>query len=317
MIWIRWLLFLEVKEKDIDKEYTEAGMNGFSQDELREQFNTDDYHVLIVANKYQTGFDQPLLYTMFVDKKLSGITAVQTLSRLNRTHMGKHDTFVLDFVNEAEEIQESYKPYYEQTIVEETSDPNLLYDLKYKLDDYNIYWHSEVDKFNSVFYDPGNKDKADAQGILNAYLDPAVIRYKDREEEEQADFKSTLTTFVRQYAFLLQIIPFKDVELHKLYSYGRFLLKKLPKDLNSGYISLDNDVTLDYYRIEETFSGDNRISEAEDISGVTHAGSGSKLEEEIESLSEIIKIFMSILEQRILQKVINSLLIRYRMTYER
>jgi len=134
---------------------------------------------------------------MFVDKKLSGITAVQTLSRLNRTHMGKHDTFVLDFVNEAEEIQESYKPYYEQTIVEETSDPNLLYDLKYKLDDYNIYWHSEVDKFNSVFYDPGNKDKADAQGILNAYLDPAVIRYKDREEEEQADFKSTLTTFVR------------------------------------------------------------------------------------------------------------------------
>ena len=280
-----------VKEEDIDKEYTEAGMNGFSQDELREQFNTDDYHVLIVANKYQTGFDQPLLHTMFVDKKLSGIAAVQTLSRLNRTHKGKHDTFVLDFVNEAEEIQKSYKPYYEQTIVEETSDPNLLYDLKYKLDDYNVYWKSELDKFNSIFYDPSNKDKADAQGMLNAFLDPAVLRYKERSEEEQDDFKSTLTTFVRQYAFLLQIIPFKDVELHKLYSYARFLLKKLPKDINSGNISLDNDVTLEYYRIEETFSGDNRISETENISGVTHAGSGSRPEEEIESLSEIIKIF--------------------------
>lgn len=280
-----------VKEKDIDKEYTEAGMNGFPQDELRERFNTDDYHVLIVANKYQTGFDQPLLHTMFVDKKLSGIAAVQTLSRLNRTHKGKHDTFVLDFVNEAEEIQEAYKPYYEQTIVEETSDPNLLYDLKYKLDDYNIYWHSEVEKFNSVFYDNTKKDQADAQGLLNAYLDPAVERYRERDEEEQADFKSTLTTFVRQYAFLLQIIPFKDIELHKLYSYGRFLLKKLPRENNSGMISLDNDVTLEYYRIEETFSGDNRISETEEIRGTTHAGSGKKQEEEKEALSEIIKIF--------------------------
>ena len=280
-----------VKEKEIDKEYTETGMNGFSQDELRERFDTDQYNVLIVANKYQTGFDQPLLHTMFVDKKLSGITAVQTLSRLNRTHKGKHDTFVLDFVNEAEEIQEAYKPYYEQTIVEETSDPNLLTDLKYKLDDYNIYWHSELEKFNSVFYDPAKKDQAEAQGFLNAYLDPAVERYKGRDEEEQVDFKSTLTTFVRQYAFLLQIIPFKDIELHKLYSYGRFLLKKLPRENDAGSISLDNDVTLQYYRIEETFSGDNRISETAAIKGVTYAGSGRVDEEEEEVLSEIIKIF--------------------------
>ncbi|MFW6029823.1 MAG: type I restriction endonuclease subunit R, partial [Halanaerobiales bacterium] len=132
---------------------------------------------------------------------------------------------------------------------------------------------------------------AEAQGLLNAYIDPAVERYKDRDEEEQVDFKSTLTTFVRQYSFMLQIIPFKDVDLHKLYSYGRFLLKKLPRENNSGNISLDNDVTLEYYRVEETFSGDNRISETENIKGVTHAGSGGKPEEEIENLSEIIKIF--------------------------
>jgi len=282
-----------VTDEDTGEEYTERGMNQFSEDELPRKFKTDQYQVLIVAEKYQTGFDEPLLHTMFVDKKLSGLKAVQTLSRLNRTCSGKHDTFVLDFVNEASDIQKAFKPYYEQTMIEKTTDPNLLYDLKHKLDDYQIYWQSEVDQFNKVFFKPKKKQSSEDQALLNSHIDSAVKRYLDTPEDEQEEFKSTLTTFVRQYSFIMQINRMEDTELHKLYNYGKFLLKKLPKQSNTGIIDLDNEVTLEYYRIEQTQSGDFSISEGESepISGPTHAGTGGKQEEEEESLSELIRIF--------------------------
>ena len=263
-----------VTDPDTGKEYTEAGMNGFSQDELPKKFATEKYQILIVANKYQTGFDQPLLHTMYVDKKLTGLNAVQTLSRLNRTHPAKHDTFALDFVNEIETIQKSFQPYYEQTILEEPTNPNLLYDLKYKLDDFQIYWDSEVEKFNSVFFKPEFRQKAEDQGLLNSYLEPAVERFRDLSEEEQDEFKSTLKTYVRQYSFLAQIVPFKDEELHKFHAYAKFLLRKLPKRDKGSQISLDNEVTLEYYRLDMTNEEETieLIQEDGRVRGPNHAG---------------------------------------------
>ena len=138
-----------------DKEYTEVGMNnGIKEKELPEKFATDEYQVLLVAEKYQTGFDQPLLHTMYVDKRLAGIQAVQTLSRLNRTHPGKEDTFVLDFVNDTQEILDAFQPYYEQTTVGEQAQPQQLYELQAKLDAQQVYYKTEVEEFSKVFYKP-------------------------------------------------------------------------------------------------------------------------------------------------------------------
>src|SRR5262249_5933847 len=145
--------------------------------ELPERFGSDEYQVLIVAEKYQTGFDQPLLHTMYVDKRLAGIQAVQTLSRLNRTHVGKEDTFVLDFVNEPEEIRLAFQPYYEQTIVAEEATPQQLYELQAKLDAYQIYHKAEVEEFAKVFYSP-SKNQSNDHAKMNALIDPAVNRFK-------------------------------------------------------------------------------------------------------------------------------------------
>src|SRR5690606_3201385 len=158
--------------------YTEPGMNGFAERELPDKFHSDDYKVLLVTEKYQTGFDEPLLHTMYVDKPLSGIKAVQTLSRLNRTCPGKHDTFILDFVNDPEEIQASFQPYYEATILSETTDPNLLYDLQADLDPFQVYTEEEMEAVNELEVGAGIKKSAKAQSELNAWLDKGIERFK-------------------------------------------------------------------------------------------------------------------------------------------
>src|SRR5699024_6355020 len=157
--------------------YTEAEMNEFGEKELPEQFGTDNYQVLIVAEKYQTGFDEPLLHTMYVDKPLSGIKAVQTLSRLNRTCPGKEDTFVLDFVNSPDDIKESFQRYYEVTGLSEVTDPNLLYDLQYELEAMQVYTSTEVNQVNELEFSGKANDKR-SQVRLNAFLDPAVDRFE-------------------------------------------------------------------------------------------------------------------------------------------
>ena len=234
---------------------TEAQLNGFGERVLPEKFSTDEYQVLLVADKYQTGFDQPLLHTMYVDKKLSGVKAVQTLSRLNRTHPGKEDTFVLDFANDRETIVESFQPYYELTTMNEKTDPNHLYDLRGNLDKAEVYYQSEVDAFAKVFYKTGNTSVKD-QGKMYAFIDPAVDRFKQLQEEPQDEFKKGMTAFVRLYSFLSQIMPFQDVDLEKLYSYGRFLLNKLPKSDYTERLKLDNEVALEYYRLQKIGEGD-------------------------------------------------------------
>ena len=272
-------------------EFTEVGMNGFGEKELPARFDTDEYQLLLVAEKYQTGFDQPLLHTMYVDKKLQGLQAVQTLSRLNRICGGKEDTFVLDFVNEAEEIKESFKPYYEQTQIEERVDPNLLYTLKNKLDGFQIYWKQEVDDFAKVFFKPVDQQREQDKGLLHKHVDPAVGRFKGEPEERQVDFRHQLGTFLRLYAFLSQMVDFHDVDLEKLYAYGRLLITKLEID-NGDPIHIDDEVKLAYYRLTKTFEGSTALAAGEttDVSGPTNVGTGRPKDEDIAKLSEIVQV---------------------------
>ncbi len=277
---------------DGEVEYTEVGMNkGIKEKELPEKFNTAEYCVLIVAEKYQTGFDQPLLHTMYVDKRLGGIQAIQTLSRLNRTCAGKEDTFVLDFVNEPQDIQDSFQPYYEKTIVGERVDYKKLYELSAKLDGYQIYYQAEVTEFARFFFTGHDKQKANDHENMIRVLDPAVSRYKTKNEDEQDEFKSTLQSFRNLYAFLAQIIPFYDSDLEKLNAYLRFLQSKLPKREGGDIFDIEGEVALKYYRLQLISEGSISLAKGktEPIDGPGEVGTG-KAESPEEELSKIIEI---------------------------
>ena len=281
----------KVKDPDMpNTELTEVKLNGFSEKELPHRFDTDEYQILLVADKYQTGFDQPLLHTMYVDKKLSGVKAVQTLSRLNRMHAGKEDTFVLDFANSEDEIKESFQPYYELTGIAEVSDPNRLYDLKNKLSEKQIIWDSEVDLFTKEYFNAANTNNKKVHALLNSYIDPAVDRYKALEqEEEQEDWKHTLTVFTRAYSFMSQIMPFQDAALEKLFAYGRLLLNKLPKKTFEDRFKLNDEVALQYYRLQKT-NETNIVMEHQTeyaLQPGAEAGIRIALEEKVQ-LSEIV-----------------------------
>ena len=282
---------------------TEVGINGFKEKELPRKFASSEYQLLIVADKYQTGFDQPLLHTMYVDKKLSGVKCVQTLSRLNRMHTGKEDTFILDFANDTEEILASFQPYYELTSIESNTDPNHLFDLKTEIEKAHIIWQTEIDNFCNVFFKSAITLSVKEQGKLNAYIDPAVERYKKLPEENskedvvgtevtQDNFKHALQSFTRVYSFLTQIMPFSDMELEKLYTYGRFLLKKLPRKSQNDRFKLGDEVSLEYYRLQKI--GEQRLlmeSEGEyQLEGISGAGIRLANKEEQEALSEIINL---------------------------
>lgn len=277
-----------VKDNGVD--YIESDMNKFKESELPDRFATDEYQVLLVAEKYQTGFDQPLLHTMYVDKKLSGIKAVQTLSRLNRTCGGKDDTFILDFVNKAEDIQKAFKPYYQSTIVEEVTEPNLLYDIETMLDASGVYLKEELDRFIHIYFKPKDKRTSKDRAILNHLIDIAVERFKKLDEQHKEDFSGQATKYIRLYSFILQITPFEDVELHKLYVYLTYLLKKLPRGKGST-VHLSDEIALEYYTNKKTFEGSISLTSDDEnvpITPVKFAGAETKEDDE-EYLSSIIQ----------------------------
>ena len=220
---------------------------------LPKVFNTDDFGMLIVAEKYQTGFDEPLLHTMFVDKKLSGVKAVQTLSRLNRTCRGKQDTFILDFVNSAEDIKKSFEPYYEETTLEEETNPNVIYDLKNTLDAYHVYQENEIMQFADIFYAKKQQTSGDI-GKLQGKINPALARFQSLSPERQDVFQSTLARFNRIYAFITQVCRLFDKDIHKFSVYAKFLLMQLTKG-NIERVNVDDKVLLEYYRLEKDFEG--------------------------------------------------------------
>lgn len=273
-------------------EYTEVSMNGgIREKELPERFGTDEFQVLLVAEKYQTGFDQPLLHTMYVDKRLAGIQAVQTLSRLNRTGPGKEDTFVLDFVNDPAEILAAFQPYYEQTLIGEQAEPRHLYELQAKLDSHQVYHKPEVEEFARVFYKPQEQQTPADHARMNACIDPAVNRYKDMAEDVREEFRKTLVSYRNLYAFLSQVIPFQDVDLEKLYSYIRFLLTKLPKGERGPAYNFDDEVALKFYRLQKISEGGLTLDPrgGAEVTGPVSVGTGLIRDGQIK-LSHLIDI---------------------------
>jgi type I restriction enzyme R subunit len=288
-----------VHDPDTGLDYTEPGMNRdvitgkpIGEGQLPDRFESPDYQVLLVANKYQTGFDQPLLHTMYVDKRLDGVQAVQTLSRLNRMIPGKDAPFVLDFVNEAEDIFRAFKPYYDKTGLRQASDPSQLERLKHELDQEQVYHWSEVEAFAQVFYKlPEQQSPAD-HANMQRHLQPAVDRFKAiADADKKQAFWDKLNGYVKMYAFLSQIIPYGDRELEMLYSYGRLLLPHLSLDRETITVKLGDEVELQYYRLQRIHAGaiDLKQGEAQAVKSPTEVGTG-KTKDEKAPLSEIIEV---------------------------
>lgn len=283
----------KLKDDNYPDGVLESELNGFKEKELPQMFEAAEYKILIVADKYQTGFDQPLLHTMYVDKKLSGVKAVQTLSRLNRMCAGKEDTFVLDFANDRETIFNSFQPYYEVTTVTDETDINHLYDLKARLDSFQVYWQEEIDEFANVYFNPNtNLNNAKNQKYLYSFTDPSVERFKELEtEEKQDEFKKSIRSWTNLYSFLAQIMPFVDAEFEKFYAFAKLLQTRLPKRDLSETFQLSDEVALEYYRLEKIKEGSIDLLKGEEgeISGTTEAGLKRTKEEEA-LLSEIVSV---------------------------
>ena len=278
-----------------DVNYTEVGMNGgISEKELPDAFDSAEYQVLLVAEKYQTGFDQPLLHTMFVDRRLSGIQAVQTLSRLNRTHPLKEDTFVLDFVNDREEIRNAFADYYEGATMGEEVEPSRLYTLKATTDESGIYLPEEVAEFTRVFSQGVSRLHPAAHRTLNALLDPAVDRFRQllkAHQEEGELWRKNVQACLNLYTFLSQVIPFQDSDLERLYTYLRYLVLKLPKRPSEPMYSFDEDVRLQYYRLQKISEGTIVLKDyrGRALDGPTETGTHSVVEEAL-PLSRLIDL---------------------------
>ncbi len=269
---------------DGGQSYTEAGMNGLPETQTARTFEAPDYRFLIVANKFQTGFDQPLLQAMYVDKKLGGVNAVQTLSRLNRAHPEKQGTMVLDFTNEAEDIRGAFEPYYETTLLSEATDPNLLYEIQSRLDAFPVFAEADVDSFAKVYFDPKV-----TQDRLYAALAPVVERFRDLHEDERHEFRGQLTDYVRLYAFLAQVLTFADTDLEKLYVFARHLRRLLPADREELPIEVQQNIDMESYRVQETGSGSIALQrKAGVLDPMGTKDTHGPLPEEMETLSRII-----------------------------
>jgi type I restriction enzyme R subunit len=245
---------------DGEYEYTETGMNKtkdgnrVSEKQLPEVFRGNDFNMLIVAEKYQTGFDEPLLHTMFVDKKLGGVKAVQTLSRINRICPGKVDTFILDFVNSAEDIKEAFAPYYEETMLDEEINVNLIYDTKILIRKFMFYNDEDVEKFNKIYYKSEEQSSTDL-GKITSLFTPILNHYIKVSEDDQFQYKKAVRNFVKWYAYITQITRMFDRDLQKEYNFMSYLNKVLPAK-PSERVNLEDKIKLEYYKLEKTFEGD-------------------------------------------------------------
>ena len=269
---------------------TEVAMNeGISETDLPKTFAGDEYRVLLIAEKYQTGFDQPLLQTMYVVKRLAGVEAIQALSRLNRTARGKSRIFVLDFANEEDDIYKALKPYYETRPVGENADPHRLSELQHHLIEWSIFTPADVTSFAEVWYRGKRDHSATDHRLMNAVLDAVVHRFQDRTEEEREQFRGQLTAYRNLYAFLSQIIPYQDTDLERLYAFVRNLLSKLLPQGDGQAFVLDDEVTLRFFRLQQMEEGSIDLSEGETdpLKGPTDVGTARYKDEEV-ALSSLI-----------------------------
>ena len=267
---------------------TEASLNGFSSNLIADKIQEDPYRFLVCADKFQTGYDEPLLHTMYVDKPLSGVQAVQTLSRLNRAHPKKHDAFVLDFANDVDTIQTAFAPYYRTTILSSETDPNRLHDLKAFLDGYQVYDPAQIDELVELYLGGSDRDK------LDPILDACVSVYREQlDEDGQVDFKGKAKAFLRAYGFLATILPYTVADWEKLSIFLTFLVPKLPApvedDLSKGILEA---IDMESYRVEKQAVQDIQLPDEDtEIGPVPAEGGGQKPEPEMDRLSNIIREF--------------------------
>lgn len=267
---------------------SEASLNGFPSSKIADKIQEDPYRFLICADKFLTGYDEPLLHTMYVDKVLSGIKAVQTLSRLNRAHPKKHDVFVLDFTNDSDTIQQAFADYYRTTVLAEETDPNKLHDLKAALDGYQVYTTLQIDELVALYLAGADRDK------LDPILDVCVVAYKEQlNEDGQVDFKGKAKAFLRAYGFLSSILPYTNADWETLSIFLNFLVSKLPapveEDLSKGILEA---IDMDSYRVEKKAAVTIQLTDADaEIEPVPTTGGGHKPEPELDRLSNILKVF--------------------------
>ncbi len=269
------------------KQETESSLNGFASNAIASKVKEDPYRFLVCADKFQTGYDEPLLHTMYVDKPLSGIKAVQTLSRLNRAYPKKHDVFVLDFINDVETVRESFAPYYRTTVLSDETDANKLHDLKAALDGAQVYTPEQVDELVRRYLSGDDRDKLDPS------LDVCVVAYSDLlDEDGQVSFKGKAKVFIRTYAFLASILPYTNAEWEKLSIFLNFLVPKLPapmeEDLARGILET---IDMDSYRAEKQATQKIQLEGAIEIDPPPTDGGGYKSEPELETLSSILRDF--------------------------
>lgn len=273
---------------------TEVGINGFGEKELPKKFDEGTYNVLVVAEKYQTGFDQPKLVAMYIDRRLSGLQAVQTLARLNRIYPGKTRTYILDFRNTVEEIQDAFRPYYNATTMEDVSDPNQVYNLHARLLQFNIIDDDEIQRFVSRFL--GASRRLDERPVLEGIVRNAVARFRGQlDEDDQEEFRQVLASFLRFYSFIAQVVPLGDPELERMHIYGTWLKRMLPsREAPEGETVTDDMLDLDAYRLEPDGEPQDASLDADTegaLSPIDRFGANPFTEEEARTLSEIIESF--------------------------
>jgi len=282
--------------------YTEADLTGFAETELPGRFDgfkpdgtpyPEQYQILIVAEKYQTGFDQPKLCAMYVDRKLAGLQAVQTLSRLNRTRPGKDQTYILDFQNTIEDIQDAFRPYFEVTALEANSDPNLVYDLEGRLFKFAYLDKEEIERFAATYY-KGQLDGGD-RARLEGLVRQAVARFEaDDDEGRQEEFRQLLRSYMRFYSFIAQVMKLEDTSLEKLYSYGAWLARLLPNRQIPPEIEITDDMLrLQKFKVEQKEQGDASLAAGDRaaLKAISEFGAKPYTEDEQKELSEIVKAF--------------------------
>ncbi len=277
--------------KDGDEEYTESGLNvrkdgsHISEDQTKAEFH-ENFNVLIVAEKYQTGFDEPLLHTMIVDKKLRSVKCVQTLSRLNRTCPGKNDTFILDFVNTADDIQDAFQPFYQETSLSQEVNTDLIYKLQKELHDYNIYSQNDVEAFCAIYYS-GKKQDEKSFGKMTSALKPVADRYNDLKADERYNFRRQLRSYIKWYSYIAQVCRMFDADMQKEYVFAAYLLKLIPAE-PVQMMDIEGALKLEFYKLQKTFAGDITLI---DQSGeyIPAKGKGTAGPEQKEPLEEVIQ----------------------------
>ena len=253
---------------DGGEEYTEPGLNvrrdgsHISESQTKAEFH-DNFNVLIVAEKYQTGFDEPLLHTMIVDKKLKSVKAVQTLSRLNRTCAGKHDTFVLDFVNKKEDILEAFQPFYQETYLQQEVNADLIYQTQKELRGAGIYSDDDIEAFAKVYFSSDKQDKK-AMGRMTSALLPVANRYNKKTVDERYQFRRQLRSLIKWYSYISQIIRMFDKDLHKEYVFCSYLINLLPPE-PVDMVDLEGKLKLEYYKLQKTFEGAIELGEQKGV----------------------------------------------------